>query len=42
MVLHCIVVAFLTLGAAILTAHDKPLLGWAALFCKKAACITCQ
>ena len=31
MVLHCIVIAFLALGAAILTAHDRALLGWIAL-----------
>ena len=34
MVLHCIVIAFLALGAAILTAHDRALLGWIALIGK--------
>ena len=31
MVLHCVVIAFLALGAAILSAHDKGALGFASL-----------
>lgn len=32
MVLHCVVIAFLTLGAAILSVHSKYILGMASLF----------
>jgi hypothetical protein len=35
MVLHCVVVAFLALGAAILTAHDRALFGATALMGEK-------